>query len=301
MTTILAPPAPTASPRATASLGALARREAVRFARSPVFLLVIAVLAVVIVATLFDPTLDDVSGGTGTLANIVGGFTMVAAFWQTQSTLRGGEVLDVAPTAPPLRTAAVCFVALVSVGCGLLAMVTILVLSDPTPAWAYGVFGRTDQILILASQLVATSLGGPLLGIAVGRWVRATWLGPVLFVVAYGWVSLTSVLAITYRDSVAVSLLRTLSPFTFFTDADTGAHAVYTWRGSPGLFLGWQLCLCAVAVIVALLREATPPLRRRLLRTLAVVLVAAAAMFLLSALGGHTHALFTSPAGTREV
>src|SRR5262245_34531435 len=104
MTIVLAP-APTVPPRATASLGALARREVLRYARSPVVLLSAAATFLVVVVTLLSPTIEDVDGGTGSLANVIGGFGMVAAFWQTQSTLRGGEVLDVAPTSPPVRTA----------------------------------------------------------------------------------------------------------------------------------------------------------------------------------------------------
>jgi hypothetical protein len=75
----------------------------------------------------------------------------------------------------------------------------------------------------------------------------------VLFLILYGWVTLTYTLAASHRHSTLIVMLRFFAPFAFFTEEDSPGR-VETWRGSPWFFLGWQLCLCAVAVIVALLR-----------------------------------------------
>ena len=67
-------------------------------------------------------------------------------------------------------------------------------------------------------------------------------------------------------DSAPIAVLRLFSPFAFFTlHADAGVTA---WRGSPWFFLGWQLALCAIAVLVALLRGAEGRVRTRIIRAL---------------------------------
>ena len=101
---------------------------------------------------------------------------------------------------------------------------------------------------------------------ALARWVRFPGAAAVLFLVLYGWVALTYTLAAAHRHSTLIVMLRFFAPFAFFTNED-GPGRVETWRGSPWFFLGWQLCLCAVAVIVALLRGADPGLLPRAFRT----------------------------------
>ena len=62
-------------------------------------------------------------------------------------------------------------------------------------------------------------------------------------------------------------MLRLFSPFAFFT-LHSDAGGVTAWRGSPWFFLGWQLALCAIAVLVALLRGAEGRVRSRIIRAL---------------------------------
>jgi hypothetical protein len=76
----------------------------------------------------------------------------------------------------------------------------------------------------------------------------------------------------------------------FFTlQADSGG--VTAWRGSPWFFIGWQLALCAIAVLVALLRGAEAQVRTRIIRALAITGAAALILLVLAGLGGFTHAL----------
>ena len=84
-------------------------------------------------------------------------------------------------------------------------------------------------------------------------------------------------------------MLRLFAPFAFFTfHSDAGVTA---WRGSPWFFIGWQLALCAIAVLVALLRGAEGRVRTRIIRALGIAGVAAVILLVLAALGGFTHAL----------
>ena len=91
-------------------------------------------------------------------------------------------------------------------------------------------------------------------------------------------------------DSALVAVLRLFSPFAFFTSTGNGA-AVTAWRGSPWFFLGWQLALCAIAVLAALLRGAEGRVRTRIIRALGIAGVAALILLVLAALGGFTHPL----------
>jgi hypothetical protein len=134
------------------------------------------------------------------------------------------------------------------------------------------------------------ALGGPLLGVALGRLVRFRGAGFVLFLVLYGWVSLVTIRSFSHPDSTPVAVLRLFAPFAYFTYAGN-AVGVTAWRGSPYFFIGWQLALCAIAILVALLRGAEGPARARIIRALGIAGVAAVILLVLAGLGGFTHPL----------
>ena len=83
--------------------------------------------------------------------------------------------------------------------------------------WTEGAFTATDRSAVLLGQVAIPALGGPLLGIALGRWVRAGWIAPAFFLIIVGWVMLANGLADTYRNPMPVLLMRMFAPFTFFT------------------------------------------------------------------------------------
>ena len=112
----------------------------------------------------------------------------------------------------------------------------------------------------------------------------------VLFLLLSGWIPLVTALTLARPDSAPGAVLRLFAPFAFFTLRGNSAHLT-TWRGSPWFFLGWQLALCAIAVLVALLRGAEGRLRARIIRALGIVLAAAVILLLLAGTGGFTHAV----------
>ncbi len=183
-------------------------------------------------------------------AIFLGGFGMMATYWLTRSMRDSEPVVGVTPTTLPVRTAALCAVAVVPFLCGVLTLFAFLHL-HPIGSRVYGAFSPPAQVAVLVAQIVVPSLGGPLLGVALGRWVRFPGAGFVLFLVIYGWVNVATIPSLSHPDSTALTALRLFSPFAFFTIADDGAD-VTTWRGSPWFFIGWQLALCAIAVLVAL-------------------------------------------------
>ena len=288
MTAALAPARPAAGAGQT-TFAALAARETRRFALNPVFLLAVALTAYVLWSGQRG-TVTDINGPNTVAAVFFGGFGMLVSFWLTRSMRASEPVVGVTPVTLPVRTAALCAVALVPFACGSLALLAFLrfhPIGDPV----YGAFSLPTRIAVLVGQIVIPSLGGPLLGVALGRWVRFPGAAFVLFLLLSGWVNLVMALTLARPDSAPVAVLRLFAPFALFTlHTDAGVTA---WRGSPWFFLGWQLALCAIAVLVALLRGTEGRLRSRIIRALGIVLAAAVIMLVLAGTGGFTHAVTT--------
>jgi hypothetical protein len=271
-----------------ATLVPLAARELRRFVLNPVFLFAV-VMAEWITWTGGGGTTTEIDEVNGYPAVFLGGFGMMAAYWLTRSMRASEPVAGVTPTSRPARTAALCWVAIVPFCCGVLTLFGFLH-SYPVGDAVYGPFSPSARIAVLVGQIVVPSLGGPLLGVALGRWVRFPGAAFVLFLVIFGWVELVTILTLWHQDSLPAAVLRLFSPFAFFTvQADSGA--VTAWRGSPWFFIGWQLALCAIAVLVALLRGAEGQVRTRIIRALGVAGVAALILLVLAALGGFTYPL----------
>jgi len=287
VTAALAPARPGAAADRTTFV-ALAARETRRFAVNPVFL-----FAVVMTAwTTWDYRKASANAvGTGNWYPwiFLGGFGMMATFWLTRSMRDSEPVVGVTPTTLPARTAALCTVAIVPFLCGVLTLFAFLHF-HPAGGRVYGAFSPPAQVAVLVGQIVIPSLGGPLLGVALGRWVRFPGAALVLSLILFGWVNVATFGSLSHPDSAAFTALRLFSPFAFFTYMNNAAD-VTTWRGSPWLFIGWQLALCATAVLVALLRGADGRVRFRVTRTLSIVLVVAAILLVLAATGGFPHAV----------
>ena len=214
---------------------------------------------------------------------------MMATYWLTRSMRASEPVVGVTPVTRTARTAALCTVALVPFACGCLALLRFVQLI-PVSSPLYGPFSPSARVAVLVGQIVMPALGGPLLGVALGRWVRFPGAAFVLFLLLYGWVSLVTILSFSRPDSAPVAVLRLFAPFAFFT-CTGDAGGVTAWRGSPWFFLGWQLALCAIAVLVALLRGAEGRARTRIIRALAITAMAAVILLVLAAAGGFTHAI----------
>ena len=270
-----------------ATLVPLAARELRRFVLNPVFLFAV-VMTMWVAWSRAGAAVTEIDEVNGYPAVFLGGFGMMAAYWLTRSMRASEPVAGVTPVTRPARTAALCWVAIVPFGCGILALLGFL-RTYPLSDAAYGPFSPSARIAVLVGQIVVPSLGGPLLGVALGRWVRFPGAAFVLFLVIFGWVELVTILTISRPDSAPIAVLRLFSPFAFFTlHADAGVTA---WRGSPWFFLGWQLALCAIAVLVALLSGAEGRVRTRIIRTLAITGAVAVTLLVLAATGGFTHAI----------
>jgi hypothetical protein len=290
VTTALAPARPGAA-AGRARFAALAARETRRFVRNPVFLLGVAIIAAAfwVGPRAGGTTGTDINSVTTMIAIFLGGFGMMAAFWLTRSMRASEPVVGVTPVTLPARTAALCAVAVVPFACGCLTLVAFLHF-HPVGGPAYEPFSPPARMAVLAGQIVVPALGGPLLGVALGRWVRFPGAAVVLCLLLWAWVSVVTILSIPHPDSAPAAVLRLFAPFAFFTHTGNAAH-VTAWRGPPWSFLGWQLALCAIAALVALLRGAEGPVRSRIIRALAIAGAAALIMLALAGTGGFTHAV----------
>jgi len=288
MTAALAPARPGAA-AGRATFTALAARETRRFVLNPVFLFAVALAAY----TLWSGqrgTVTEIDGANTISAVCFGGFGMMAAYWLTRSMHASEPVVGATPVTLPARTAALCATAIVPFACGCLTLLAFLQF-HPVGDPAYGAFSPPARVAVLVSQIVVPALGGPLLGVALGRWMRFPGAAFVLFLILSGWVNLVMALTLARPDSAPVAVLRLFAPFALFTlHLDAGVTA---WRGSPWFFLGWQLALCAIAVLVALLRGAEGRLRSRVIRALGITLAAAVILLVLAGTGGFTHAVTT--------
>ena len=286
-TTLVFGPPEAATGRTTFT--ALAIRETRRLVLNPVFLFAVAFIVYALWAGP-DTGLTEIDTANPYPAIFLGGFGMMATYWLTRSMRASEPVVGVTPVTRTARTAALCATAIVPFGCGCLTLLAFLQLI-PVSSALYGAFSPSARIAVLVGQIVIPSLGGPLLGVALGRWVRFPGAAFVLFLILSGWVTLAMALTLARPDSAPVAVLRLFSPFALFTlHSDAGVTA---WRGSPWFFLGWQLALCAIAVLAALLRGAEGRVRSRIIRALSIALAAAVIMLLLAGTGGFTHAVTT--------
>ena len=243
-----------------------------------------------------DTGTTDINTANPYPAIFLGGFGMMAAYWLTRSMRASEPVVDVTPTTLLARTAALCAVALVPFACGCLALLRFVQLIPVSNA-LYGPFSPSARVAVLVGQIVIPALGGPLLGVALGRWVRFPGAAFVLFLILYGWVTLVTILSMSHQNSAPVAVLRLFAPFAFFTYTGNPG-GVTAWRGSPWFFIGWQLALCAIAVLVALLRGAEGRVRSRIIRALAITGAVALIMLVLAGHGRvhpRRHRVMTRP------
>ena len=287
MTSTLAFGPPAIAP-GRATFTALAIRETRRLVLNPVFLFAVAFIVFALWAGP-DTGTTDINTANPYPAIFLGGFGMMATYWLTRSMRASEPVVDVTPTTLLARTAALCAVALVPFACGCLALLRFVQLI-PVSSPLHGPFSPSARVAVLIGQIVIPALGGPLLGVALGRWVRFPGAALVLFLVLYGWVTLVTILSMSHQNSAFVAVLRLFAPFAFFTYTGNPG-GVTAWRGSPWFFIGWQLALCAITVLAALLRGAEGPVRSRIIRALGIAGAAALILLMLAATGGFTRAV----------
>ena len=275
------------APGSWPTLRALARVEAKRFARHPLFLLGVAILLIPMVAAVWQQEVDaNPMVGTLFIAFLLGVFGFIVAHRLTTSMLRTRDLATTTPVDRQQRTLALCLACLVPAAAGVVVAIFMLVTAaiwTPVgdPASAHVAWFRDDPDVDVLATLIAmgpvAALGGPLLGVAVARW--APFRGSAL-------IGVVTLVFLTALPSEASSPWRLLSVWPILTDEHVNSENGPVVRSNfvPGVEPIWALfyllCLCGLAVVAALLRD--PGHRRRLLIAGGLLMTGAVGCFLLA-------------------
>lgn len=272
--------------RAAAALPGLARLQARRYARHPLFL-VGAGLTLGLTVLSADDANADILATPVMPAFFLGVIGLVTAARLTASTRHGAEVEGSAPVAPTTRTAALCLACLVpgvvaAVWAGLLLGGAALWPPDPR-AWWLETLPTSAVVAILAGGVVA-AVGGSLLGVVVARWLP--WRGASLVA------AVALVVGVVAAANVGDPLYRLAAPWTIWHSGSGPAGDSQFLPGSPVWTLLFQVALCGLAVVAALAKDVVG--RARLV-AVGGALAVAAAVFLAFAITTGPQESQTSP------
>lgn len=285
----------TASSGTSSSLKALTLVETKRLAKHPVFLLGVVGTAA------FVPTSggvsDDYYNVTIITGFFLGLFSMIAMFRLTRSMDRAEAAVDSTPASQRERTLALCLAAWLPTTLSVVALVVTFALDDTSTVWALGGLSGPTRFAIFFGNTVIACIGGPLLGVAAGRWWRFPGAVVALTVVVLFWVLLAEGLATELHDATWATFVHLSAPWAQFTSVDSDLNQLEVWRGSPWFYLGWSVSLCVLAVLGALLKTAEGADRQRLFRAGAVVGLIGLVFLTLGVFLGPEHALMHTPTG----
>jgi hypothetical protein len=281
-----------------ATVWQLARIESLRYLRHPMFLVGFGCAALASAGE-HGPTELDFHVIPSFFIGVLG---VVVAARLTSSTDRSSSVIAAAPASHATRTAALCLACLVPTLAGALLVVMhrAFVLADPFPDFFYGTYGSLDRFVIVIGVPIVACAGGPLLGVAVGRWWRFPGASLLAVVLLLFWSTVSAYLpgqSSMDPASLAARVLHMLSPYTAFGASNgEGEHdptRITTFTGSPTWFAVWTVALCGLAAAAAVLHRAEGRTRDVVRRWL-VALVAIALVALILAIASGNQQLFVS-------
>jgi hypothetical protein len=294
---------PVRAAKAPSLLWPLARIEAVRYARHPVFLIGF-VLCGLLSAGRIGPMELDYAVIPAFFFGVLG---IVVAARLTRSTDTTASVISSAPVPATVRTAALCLACLVPAAAALALAVwhrLWVVLADPAPEFYYGTYDRLEREVITMALPVVYALCGPLLGVAVGRWLRFPGAALLVIVVTVAWAELAAYIELANPSSAVSRTLHLLAPYTAWAitdgDGEQPMTVVRTLTGSPTWYAVWALCLCGLAAVAAMWRGADRAARHALLRSGAALVAAAVVALSLAVTGGNDRLFDTTERGTTQ-
>ena len=278
------------------SLRVMATIEAKRFARHPLFIL--GALFTLVVTTLLQ--LNDHDHVPGDLlswpvvpAFITGVTSIIVAARLTRSTEASEEAVGTAPGTEAQRTLALALACLVPFTVGLLWMVEALVIPaiwSPAPQeWWFSTTSDLQVICVLLAGGPVACLGGALLGVLTGRWLRFPGAPAVVALV----VVIATMLGMAPSDT-SHSVLRMWAPWVSFHSGTNADGTATLYAGSAFFYVLYQLCLCAAALLAAVWHDRAAR-SRRLVQTFAAVVVVGVACLGLAMNTGIPHNQVSDP------
>jgi hypothetical protein len=288
---------PLAAARGESMLAQLARKEIIRYARHPLFLVGAALVAVTSIQPP-DPAMSSLSNviAPTTGIGLVGLLVMSSL---TRSSDQIAESIGASVVGERTRTLALI--------CALVVPFTAALMWLLWAIWAYRHFPARPNGLPFGgvgdawsySTLVALglipSLGGPILGLVLSRWVRRRGAAPIFAVLV---VAETIVMQGLFEP---LRYLRNVAPWTYpggpyGVPGDMNRMLIFT--GSQQWYSVYLLALCALGAVLALLHDREQP-RDKLIVALAVIAVVAATTCVLSITTGiQAEMINPLPSGT---
>jgi hypothetical protein len=271
---------PNSSARPAAALPVLARFEMRRYARHPLFILGVIVNVAICV---MGPSTDMSSLGDA-IAPAAGigifGIIIMASLARTSERIR--LAAGVVPVGERTRTLALVAACLVPFAAGLAWWIWAFATYRHSPPAANGFpFGPASDAwvgAVLFGQGPMASLGGPLLGLLVGRWVGGR-AAPAI--TAVGTVMFCIVMQGLFDP---LRRIRVISPWTYWGGpfgVKGDGNRMLLFPGSPYWWVAYLACICALGALAALLHDRDQP-RRPLVVLAAATAVLAVVTVLLS-------------------
>ncbi len=242
---------------------AMALIEARRVARHPVFLvgvtLAFGVLAVML-AVDDAPAMGDQLALPVIPAFFIGLTSLITLARLTCSTQDAAEAVATAPGTEARRTTALALACLVPFTAGLAFTAAHLIAAaargtDPREWWFQTLPDWQVWSILLALGPVAC-LGGGLLGVLTGRWLRFPGAAAVV-VVAVVAVTMMGQFPVADVDGQSPSELRLWVPWAMFHSGSLPDGTATLFAGNPAFYLGYLLCLCSAAVLAAIWHDRT--------------------------------------------
>lgn len=295
------------SPSTTANertiLRHLAGVHARRYARHPLFLIGFGLALAATVWDIVDnPNLDPSrDGGLNFYAAfLIGVLGLIVAYRLTRTEDRALALLPSAPTSETTRTLALCLACLVPALAGAVILVVAVVgwqVGEPTylQTWADAMPTAEFVAWAIGSTVVA-GLGGPLLGVVVGRWWRFPGAGVIAAVLLVVLATAPNIIGVGFTDPIGGSAWtgRLVSPWIVWLDISAGAEfsadgtrlaPLLMGPGSPVGHLVYIVGLCGLAVWAAVIKTAEGVERSTWRRNGAIALVVAVGGLLWALLG----------------
>ena len=276
---------------APASLRTMAGIEARRLARHPAFVIGV-VLAFGVLALLdfltHDPYMGDLLSMPVIPAFFIGLTSLIATSRLTRSTEATVEAIGTAPGSEGRRTAAVCLACLVPFAAGVVWMFTHLVLvslhggAHPNEWW-FGTMPDWQVWTIMIALGPVACLGGALLGVLTGRWLRFPGAAAVIVVLLIA-VDMIGQMPVEHHLPQA----RLWVPWAMFHSGTENDGTASIYAGNSAFYVVYLLSLCAAAALVAIWHDRTAR-TARLRGAIAGVVVVGLAALGLAMITGPAH------------
>jgi hypothetical protein len=271
---------PLAPARGESMLGQLARKEIIRYASHPLFLVGTALVALT--------SIGQPDRAMSSLSNVVvpaAGIGLVGLLVMSSLTRSSDEIAE-SIGAPVVgertRTLALACALVVPLTAGLAWLLWAILAYQHWPPTPNGLpFGGVGDAWAYSTAValgLIPALGGPILGLVLGRWVRRRGAAPIFAVIV---VAETIMMQGLFEP---LRYLRNVAPWTypggpFGVPGDANRMLIFT--GSQQWYCAYLLALCGLGVVLALLHDREQP-RDKLVVTLAVIAVLAVATSVLS-------------------